>query len=322
MDREVTKSAVADVSNELQAAQLIEENNDHDNEVVDTMVTTAKPGQESRPRLAKLRRLVTVEVILFFYVFGDALIRPTIEALIYRKVCLSHYSSETCDQLGNSSKEEKVVQSETSHWYLAEHLSYEIPSVFLSLIYGSVSDNVSRKVALLLPAIGQTLSAVNYVINSYWMQLPTYFIMIGPFVSGVFGGWVSCGMATFSYISDITTVNDRYLRIGIAESVILLSKSLGSFVGGKYLDSTSYTVVTFTGLAMFGAMALYTIVWIRDPPSAKRARNNRTWSSMCKAVWDPKHIRAALTCVFRKRGGSGRKHVLMCLGILFTGAVG
>lgn len=275
------------------------------------------------PTLSWLRTTVTIEVILFLYNFGGTLVHPTVQALVYRKVCLQKYNVTICDslELGGHKHQEEDVQTDSSHWYLAEHLCFEIPSILLSSFYGSLSDNMSRKAALLLPAIGQILSTTNYVLNSVYMDLPVSYILIGPTISGIFGGWVSCGMASFAYLSDVTTAESRTWRIAIAESVLSVSGAISAFMGGRLLDSTSFQFVNSLALSVYVIMAIYIVFWIREPPSSKREGNRR-----CGAIWrkvcSPGKIKAAVGCVFRKRERNRRVHILVSLGVLITASVG
>jgi PCFT/HCP family folate transporter-like MFS transporter 1/3 len=143
------------------------------------------PKEDLEWLIAKLR-LVTVEPILFLFMFAAFLTAPTVQALVYRKVCLQHFNISICDNLKNPEHEdaEDTVQALASHWYMAENLCYEIPSILTSLVYGNVSDHISRRLAIMLPLIGQMLSSLNYIANSAIMNLPVGCILIGPLVSG------------------------------------------------------------------------------------------------------------------------------------------
>ena len=275
------------------------------------------------PKISQLRGIVTIEVVLFLYIFGSVLMGPAVQALIYKKVCLEAYNLTICDNLDKTENKdhEDRVQTDASHWYLVLGLCFEVPSILLSSFYGSLSDNFSRKAALTLPLIGQLCSTTNYVINSYFMDLPVGFIAFGPIMSGIFGGWVSGGMACFAYLSDITTAKTRTTRIAIAESVISVSAAISFLIGGKILDSTSFVFVTSLALGLYVTALIYVITWIRDPPSTKRAQK-RDCASACKSVLSPRRIKEALSVIFRKRERNRRAHILVCLSILISGAVG
>ena len=128
------------------------------------------------------------------------------------------------------------MQSEASHWILYEHLAFELPSLVVSFLYGFLSDHVSRKIALILPIIGQVLCMSNYIIQSVYIDAHIGFLLIGRVISGVFGGWISCCLASFSFISQITSPDNRTVRISIAEGCISFAIALSVFISGMLLN--------------------------------------------------------------------------------------
>ena len=271
-------------------------------------------------KINNLRRAIHVEPILFFFMFGTSLLWPTIQALIYRKVCLKKFNQSICDNLSNSSykDEENMVQTDAAHWFLLENICFEIPSIIFTFFYGSLGDNVSRKLTLILPAVGQIFSAANYIVNAMYIDLHVGYILIGPLFSGIFGGWVTCNMASFSYLSDVTPEKNRTFRIAIAEAIISTSLASSFFFGGMILDHTSFPFVFSLGLTMFIFAILYTVFRIRDTDQGRRRRGIPNCGEVCKATMAPKQIKDTLGCVFRKREKNGRSHVLVSMAVLVT----
>ena len=202
---------------------------------------TDEPNLSCLTKFSNLRGVVTVEVIIVLYIFASVLLSPALNALVYRKICLERFNLTVCDNLNEEENQdfETVVQSDASHWYLVNNLCAEIPSILLSPIYGSLSDNMGRKAALILPLFGQILCTVNYVINSLFMDLPVWHILFGTLTGGIFGGWVSCGMACFAYLSEVTAEKSRTARIAIVEGASSVSAAVAFLIGGRILDSTS-----------------------------------------------------------------------------------
>lgn len=260
-------------------------------------------------------RSVTVEPVLFLFMFAGGLLWPTMRAVVYQKVCLSNYNATICHEVdnGNHSMEENVVQSQASHWYMAETLCFDIPSILVSIFYGALSDNVSRKMALLLPMIGQVISASNYLVCVIFFDIPVGVILLGPLCSGLFGGWVVCCMAAFSLISDITPTHSRTSRIAIAESMISLSIALSLFAGGALLDRTNFTCVVALALCLYILAVIYIVIFIKDPPKVGETGTPR---QTCTFLCRPERLKQTLKVVVKKRPHGKRTYLLVIFLIL------
>ena len=128
------------------------------------------------------------------------------------QVCLARINDTTiCENLsnGNYEAEENLVQASSSHWLLAAKLSYHIPGFIASFIYGALSDRVSRKLVLLLPSVGQLIGAAFLLLNALCPQWPMAAVMLCPLAAGIGGGWMTCLLACFSYLSEVRTFHFR-----------------------------------------------------------------------------------------------------------------
>ena len=135
-----------------------------------------------------------------------------------------------CSSLSNGSyeTEENLVQASSSHWLLAAMLSYQIPAFFGSFVYGALSDRVSRKLVLLLPSISHLLGAAILLLNAVCPSWPLAAVLLASLVAGVGGGWVTCLLACFSYLSEV----------GAFTSTITLLGAI--FILGNYVHHTVY----------------------------------------------------------------------------------
>ena len=128
------------------------------------------------------------------------------------QVCLARINDTTiCENLSNGSyeAEENLVQASSSHWLLAAMLSYQIPGFIASFIYGALSDRVSRKLVLLLPSVGHLIGAAFLLLNAMCPQWPMAAVMLCPLAAGIGGGWMTCLLACFSYLSEVRTFHFR-----------------------------------------------------------------------------------------------------------------
>ncbi len=235
----------------------------------------------------------------------------------YRKVCLREVNdSFICDNLHNKSHHdlEDVVQSQTSYWFLWQNLCYELPAIVLSFLYGSVSDHYSRKLALALPSLGQALSMCNYLINSVYMDWHVGYLLVGQVISGLFGSWITCLLAAFSYLSEISSSEKRTVRISVAEGILSLSIAGSFLLSGVILDRTGYPVTFGLCVGIYMINVVYVIAALRERPRDAKGALNLS----CREALGFDRIKEAFACVFRKREDGNRKKVLMILACLFT----
>lgn len=216
-------------------------------------------------------RDITVEPVLFLYMFAVSIVFPTLQALAYDKVCYQKYNNSFCEQLRNATfqhehpEETDYVQSETSHWILFGNIALTVPACFTVVLFlGSFGDKVGRKFPIILPLIGAIMQAVSCLLNSVYPSAPLGLLLMGPILSGCCGGIIACLMAVFSYISHLASAESKTMRIGIVESMIFLAGTLGVFVSGMMLDRTSFTFVFSFSLCLLCLALVYTVFCLPD----------------------------------------------------------
>ena len=214
---------------------------------------------------------VTVEPILFLYMFAANIVFPTVQALAYYKVCIQKFNTSFCSQLKNVTfqqehpEENDYVQSETSHWILLGNVAMTVPACFTVVLFlGSFGDKVGRKFPVLLPVIGSIIQAISCLLNAVYPEAPLVLLLIGPLCSGICGGIIACLMAVFSYITHIAPAETKTMRVGVVESMIFMAGTLGVFVSGVMLDHTSFTFVFGFSAGLLCLTMLYTVVWLED----------------------------------------------------------
>ncbi|KAL3873873.1 hypothetical protein ACJMK2_036956 [Sinanodonta woodiana] len=210
---------------------------------------------------------ITVEPLMFLYMFTTFFNLLTLQDLVFQKVCNAKYDNYTCSHLHNASYKtvEDEVQKASSRWILYFNVAMGVPSLFVLLFFmGPVADRVSRKFPLIIPLLGTLLSTVNSLVNSVFMSAPIGFLLIGSAINGVTGGYLAMIMAVFSYISHISSPEYKTIKLGITEAMTFLSGALGTLLSGVILDHTSFVFVfgLLTGILLLALV--YTIVWVDD----------------------------------------------------------
>lgn len=102
--------------------------------------------------------------------------------------------------------------------------------IILALFFGNWSDRRGRKLPLIFGLLGKFIYSFMIVINSMmetWSLNTVIYTASLPM--GMLGGDVAIFGSCFSYISDITSIQQRTLRITILDVVYLSTMPTGTF---------------------------------------------------------------------------------------------
>jgi MFS transporter, PCFT/HCP family, solute carrier family 46, member 3 len=193
----------------------------------------------------KTRRMIsmiTVEPILACYVMPSVLSALATQNLYLEKACRVNlgFDHHICDALtrrntANYTYEEEAVQklvASVTGWKTV--LQSFLPCGIL-IFLGAYSDRIGqRKFCMLLPIIGEFLASIGLIVNTYFFhQLP---IEVAAVTEAIFpaltGGWFTMFMGVFSYIADVTTEEQRTLRIGVVNLFYSVGVPVGAALSG------------------------------------------------------------------------------------------
>ena len=263
------------------------------------------------PRVLSHLRKITVEPVLFSYMLCMFMAFPLIQQVAFKKICHEKYDDEICKNLSKS--QEDFVHQKTSKWILYQSVSLTLPSIVASLILGSWSDKVGRKVILILPSIGSVLLYINYILNVAFYSLNVNYLLIGVCISGLFGGFATTLLGVFSYISDITDKSQRTLRVSVLESMVFLGGTVGNFIGGVLVDNGGFIPAFGLCLALNVLIILYVSLLLPESyfPQGDQGGN---WALV--AVHN--HLKASFQVLTKRRAQHKRLNLLVIIfGILF-----
>lgn len=228
----------------------------------------------------KFLNSITVEPVLLLFSFAGGLKYPTDNALWYRKICLSLYTDDEwiCDNLKNDSlsAEEEAVQVTNSEWNFYKAICLIVPQFFVTALYGSWSDTVSRKLPILIPVVGAILSQIIYMAGALVMESALGFLLLGELVSGLSGFTPTILMAAVSYIADVTSFDSRTFRISITYACIGVGNFTASILSGIILENTGYVFVY--GICMVTSVAnlLFIIFGFDDIKRGQKGKEDRS----------------------------------------------
>jgi PCFT/HCP family folate transporter-like MFS transporter 1/3 len=271
---------------------------------------------------------VTVEPVVFCYAFGILLHVPIIQQYIYYRVGESrgivankteHHSNcenHTAHDSPQLQRIMKDIQSETSFILLATIITSTIPTLFMTLMLGSWSDNVGRRTVIAIAIFG-SITESSLILIIICFKLPIYFLMLSSFVGGVCGYFPTIILSVFSYVADITHPGQRAFRLGILEAIAFISGMISHLSSGWWIEKTGYVSPYWLIISLHFSAFLYTIFIL---PESRYITGKKFGQGLCEF----QHIKSIIHLFQRKRNGQRRKLIYLmtataCMMLSSTG---
>ncbi|XP_048477532.1 solute carrier family 46 member 3 [Plutella xylostella] len=288
------------------------------------------PGWSGLGFFQKVRymmNMITVEPILACYVMPSVLSALATQNLYLEKACRVNlgYSDHICDALtrrdtANYTAEEEAVQTLVAHvagWKTV--LQSFLPCGIL-IFLGAYSDRVGqRKICMLLPIIGEFLTSVGLIINTYFFYELS--VEVAAVTEAIFpaltGGWFTMFAGIFSYIADVTTEEQRTLRIGIVNLFYSVGVPVGAALSGILVKKIGLYGVFSLSASLYILSFVYGYCRIKEVKrpegSTKPAENWREWLKM---FFDTRYVKETVLVAFKNGPNNRRLRVIMLVIVL------
>ncbi|XP_018334591.1 uncharacterized protein LOC108743517 [Agrilus planipennis] len=289
------------------------------------------PEKSLTEKLSIIFKNISVEPVFFLYQLPSVMAALSIQNLNLEKACRVNLqmNTETCDALtmrnasGYNATEEIQVQKLVASMNAWKNIIQSLLPLTMLLLLGSYSDrHKKRKLCIQLPIIGEMCATLSFIACTYFFyELPMECNAIADSVPpALFGGWFTFYMGVYSYISVMSTLETRTLRIGatnIADKV--------SFTIGIALSGVLYRILGFYGV--FGLAIIlyiigitYTIFCLKEVP---RDDVPKRQEHFLKDFFNFKHIMGTIRVAFKKGDRNRKKRVLgiMVLVMVIIGPV-
>lgn len=218
---------------------------------------------------------ITVEPILICYVWPSVMSSLAMQNLNLEKSCRVNlgYEDSICDALTQRNKTgysdlneqtvQKLVASMNAYKNVIQSL---IPSLLLIFLGSWCDKHKRRKPPIILPIIGETLTVIGFLVSVYYFRhLPVEFNCFMEAVPpAVTGGWFAMFMGVFSYISAVTSVETRTLRIGAVNMFSNVSLTIGIALSGILYSKTGFYGVFGLSLGMYVVALCYGCFGVKE----------------------------------------------------------
>ena len=242
---------------------------------------------------AVVKRVITVEPVVFLYVFSAYLYIGMFELYSFNRYGweelmkgnnsnLSNKSLEKCvnvrqiDRYGPNNNSGDDVQGKVAVLNAYTGVSGQIPGIVSALILGPFSDKYGRRTAMGVVIVGLVLQSLlaNIIID---FRLSLYFFILSSGLRTLTGGLAGLLTTSYSYIADISSKKWLTLRLGILEAMTFIASSLGLGVAGLWiqLENCNFLHVSWLILASSATLILYLIFFVRDSTNRQQAVRRR-----------------------------------------------
>ena len=236
-------------------------------------------------------KIVTVEPVIFLFMFATYLFLTLSQQYYFNSYALDEFAytsdvdfirengsiiclekSDLEDYTG-SNDTLKLVEYRSTLLVVYTSMARAIPSIITTIIFGPLSDHFGRRPVIIIVAIGGILEGVVSTSIAYF-KFNSYFFILSAGLAGVCGDLSSLMMASFSYISDISSSKWRTLRFGVAESMIFMAAMISSVTGGVWFKKLNcqliFPLVLFTACHL--GIILYTLLLLPESLTSEQRR--------------------------------------------------
>ena len=151
------------------------------------------------------------------------------------------------------------IQAYASYLGIVMNLCSCVPTIFMSLILGPLSDYKGRKIAIFLPLLGSFCYNISNL-SIELFNLPPYFLPIGSLLLGLGGNYPVVVMATNAYLMDITKDRYRTVRLAVITTFSNMAGFLSNFFGGMLLEVLGFKIMFIVIISLFGVTLIYTLL--------------------------------------------------------------
>ncbi|XP_024943779.1 proton-coupled folate transporter [Cephus cinctus] len=260
---------------------------------------------------------VSVEPTMWLYMMAFMITSVVEQSFFVYKSCrVDHgFSEETCRNISSNSTLNAIVQVTVSEFHQWNNIAGHIVPIILAMFFGNWSDRRGRKLPLIVGLFGKLIYSLMIVVNSLmdtWNLNMVVYTASLPM--GILGGDVAIFACCFAYISDVSSLKQRTLRVTILDVAYLSTMptgiALGSYLYNNVVNS-SYTIMFVINSSLLVLSIIYSAVRLKCRTTDHQ--QPLAGVNIFTDFFDLKHVIATLKTLTKPRRNSGRLHLWILL---------
>ncbi|XP_012235348.1 lysosomal proton-coupled steroid conjugate and bile acid symporter SLC46A3 [Linepithema humile] len=264
---------------------------------------------------------ISVEPTMWFYMMAFMFTSVVEQDFFRHKACrVDHgYSAEICSRLNDDDNKaiKTAVQITVSEFHQWNDIAGHVLPIILAMFYGNWSDRRGRKLPLILGLVGKLVYSFMIVINSImdtWKLNMVVYTATLPM--SIFGGDVAIFASCFAYLSDISSVEQRTLRITILDVVYLSTMptgvALGSYVFNQFLlNGKAYTFMFAINATLLALAIIYSFMRLKWRTSSQQ--QPLVGTNWLLDFFDMRHVITTVRTLVKSRLHHGKLHLWFLL---------
>ncbi|XP_037938509.1 tetracycline resistance protein, class A-like [Teleopsis dalmanni] len=274
-------------------------------------------------RLNVIIRNITVEPMLACYIMPSVLSSLATQNLNLEKACRvnMNYGDTVCDALTRRETANYTLEEETVQQMVARMVAWKtiIQSLFpclLILFWGSWSDrHHRRKPCILIPIVGEFIGIVGLMLCVYYERTPMQVVALAESIApSLSGGWFTMLMGVFSYIADITTEEQRTLRVGILNVCFSVGVPIGMAFSGVLLKKIGFYGIFSISATLYLLSFFYGLFYLPESrPKPEKSAEISERKSLLRDFFDKKHVVDTFKVAFKRGENQRRKRVILLM---------
>ncbi|CAH0551578.1 unnamed protein product [Brassicogethes aeneus] len=237
--------------------------------------------------------------------------------VIYRTcyVVLGYNQSE-CALLGGQTKDnqtqslEELVEPYANVITMTRSMTENCITAILCIFIGPWSDRFGRKPLIIAPTIGYTISFICAVIFTLLPNLSPWYFILSNIPICLTGGMPIFITGVLSHVTDITSAENRGMRMGIVEATLGIGIFLGNLCSSYIFFAIGYAGVF--GIAAGISFFTFLLVWFFIPETLESNENEGYF----KGFFDLSNIKEMLKSTFKERESYTRPIILLSILLL------
>ncbi|XP_044758271.1 solute carrier family 46 member 3 isoform X2 [Coccinella septempunctata] len=263
---------------------------------------------------------ITVEPTLYLYMMAFMITSVLENAFFIDKACRvnHHFNSTVCDDIANEvySDLNKEVQVTVSNFNLINDIAGHTGQIILALFMGAWSDKRGRKMPLLLGLIGKFYYSSMVVVNSMQPTWPVEYVVYTATLPMAFtGADVAIFAAAFSYLVDVSSSENRTLRVTLLEVIYLSTMPTGIALGSylyRRVFNKSYTMMFSLNAFLMFLSIVYTFLRLRWRTTDEQSPLPKLRYVLCDFL-DYNHVVFTFRTIFQNRLAKRRRYLMLLI---------